>query len=93
MRDRGHLPANPTTPYLEHMRKWHRRDLYFYGSLAMLFTGLGGWNVWLAMHGSPWSWLGAAFDECIVALYVRGTRRAFARWQDIEERLRPPAPE
>jgi len=86
----GWQPAdNASRETLLFLQKWQRRDLYFNGTFALVFLGFTFWNIWLATHGSPWSWLGAAIDFAVMCLYSYRARRAFDRWLICQEILTP----
>jgi hypothetical protein len=94
MRRRGsHRGWNPvdteSREALLFMQKWQRRDLYFYGGMALFFLILAGVGAWSALNGSPWSWLTVAVDLGLVGLYGWRTQRAFERWLMIQEILEP----
>ena len=72
---------------LLYLRKWQRRDLYFYGTMTLFWAGLAGWYVWLAMEGPWWRWVTVGIYTGFVAWYGYCTRRAFHRWQVCDQIL------
>jgi hypothetical protein len=74
--------------WLTSIRKWSRRDLYFYGTMTFFWAGLGAWYGWEAVtSGYWWRWLATGIYLGFVVIYALMTRRAWHRWQTCEEIL------